>query len=97
MDFLKKTFTFLKDSSILVDTKTALLPIIQKDLKELKTKILIYINDKTPYAKEKLIDFILLKIKLPWYLKPFKNKVKKTLNKNFDRFLDFVLQAVGLK
>ena len=51
MNFLKKIFTFLKNSSILVDIKTALLPVIQDDLKELKPKILAYINDKTPYAK----------------------------------------------
>ena len=97
MNFLKKIFTFLKNSSILVDIKTALLPVIQDDLKELKPKILAYINDKTPYAKERLIDFILLKIKLPWYLKPFKGKVKNILNKNFDKVLDFILQATGLK
>ena len=97
MNFLKKMFVFLKDSSILVDIKTALLPIIQDDLKELKPKVLIYINDKTPYAKEKLIDFILSKVKLPWYLKPFKSKVKNILNKNFDKVLDFILQATGLK
>ena len=97
MNFLKKIFTFLKNSSILVDIKTALLPVIQDDLKELKPKILAYINDRTPYAKEKLIDFILLKIELPWYLKPFKGKVKNILNKNFDRVLDFILQATGLK
>ena len=97
MNFLKKMFVFLKDSSILVDIKTALLPIIQDDLKELKPKILIYINDKTPCAKEKLIDFILSKVELPWYLKPFKSKVKNILNKNFDKVLDFILQATGLK
>ena len=97
MNFLKKIFTFLKDSNILVDIKTALLPIIQDDLKELKPKILVYINDRTPCAKEKLIDFILSNVKLPWYLKPFKNKVKNTLNKKFDKVLDFILQATGLK
>lgn len=97
MNFPKKMFVFLKDSSILVDIKTALLPIIQDDLKELKPKVLIYINDKTPYAKEKLIDFILLKVELPWYLKPFKSKVKSILNKNFDKVLDFILQVIGLK
>lgn len=97
MNFLKKMFVFLKDSSILVDIKTALLPIIQDDLKELKPKILAYINDRTPCAKEKLIDFILSKVELPWYLKPFKSKVKNILNKNFDKVLDFILQATGLK
>lgn len=97
MNFLKKMFTFLKDSNILVDIKTALLPIIQDDLKELKPKVLVYINDRTAYTKEKLIDFILLKIRLPWYLKPFKGKIKNVLNKNFDKVLDFVLQAIGLK
>lgn len=97
MNFLKKIFTFLKSSSVLVDIKTALLPVIQDDLKELKPKILAYINDKTPYTKEKLIDFILSNIELPWYLKPFKNKVKNILNKNFDKVLDFILQATGLK
>lgn len=97
MGFLKKAFTFLKGSNILIKIKTALLPVIQENINELKPKILLYINDKTPYAKEKLIDFILLKITLPWYLKPFKGKVKDVLNKNFDRVVDFVLQVIGLK
>lgn len=97
MNFLKKMFTFLKSSNILVKIKTALLPVIQEDINELKPKILSYINDKTPYAKEKLIDFILTKITLPWYLKLFKGQVKNTLNKNFDKVLDFILQAIGLK
>lgn len=97
MGFLKKAFTFLKSSNILVKIKTALLPVIQENINELKPKILLYINDKTPYAKEKLIDFILTKITLPWYLKLFKSQVKNTLNKNFDKVLDFILQAIGLK
>lgn len=97
MGFLKKAFTFLKSSNILVKIKTALLPVIQENIKELKPKILLYINDKTPCAKEKLIDFILTKITLPWYLKLFKGQVKNTLNKNFDKVLDFILQVIGLK
>lgn len=94
---LKKMFTFLKDSSILIEIKTALLPVVQENVNELRPKVLLYINDKTAYAKEKLIDFILTKIKLPWYLKLFKGRVKNALNKKFDKTLDFILQAIGLK
>lgn len=87
---LNKIFTFLKENSILIDIKTALLPVIEKERKELKPKLEVFIKDKTPIIKTVFIDYLLTKVSLPIYLRPFKPIVRKVLDKNIDKLADFL-------
>lgn len=84
-------FTFLRENKILVVIKTKMLKVKEK----LQNKANIYIQEKSPEAKTKLVDFIVANIDLPIYLKPFKGLVKKTINKNFDKLVDFILIQIN--
>jgi len=83
-------FTFLKENKILVVIKTKMLKVKEK----LQDKANVYIQEKSPEAKTKLVNFIMTNIDLPIYLKPFKGIVKKTINKNFDKLVDFILAKI---
>lgn len=92
---LGNLFTFLKDNKILVTVKTKLLHKLE-DLKEpLKEKVQKYIDTKAPEIKEELIEIIVNKIDLPFYLKPFKGKIKKVVSKNFDKLIQFINDQIN--
>lgn len=91
---LNKIFTFLKETNIFVDVKTALLKVVEKEYKELKPKLESYLNDKKPIIKEVIIDYFLSKIVLPIYLRPFKGIVRKVIDKNFDKLVDFLISKL---
>ena len=61
----------------------------------MQDKASLYIQEKSPEAKTKLVDFIINNIELPFYLKPFKGIVKKTINKNFDKLINFILAQIN--
>jgi hypothetical protein len=88
-------FTFLKENKILVVVKTKLLNLFDKHKNTIKDKVNVYITEKSPTAKDKLVNFIVNNIELPFYLKPFKGLVKKTINKNFDKLVDFILTQIN--
>lgn len=87
---LSNIFTFLKENRILVEVKTALLQVIEKEHEDLKPKLEVFIKDKTPIIKKVFIDYLLTKVSLPFYLKPFKPIVHKVLDKNIDKLADFL-------
>lgn len=87
---LDKIFTFLKDNRILVAVKTKLLTKVEEYKEPFKEKVQKYIETKAPEVKEELVEFILAKVELPFYLKPFKGKVKKVVNKNLDKLVEFI-------
>lgn len=88
-------FTFLKENKIFLTVKTKMLKIFDKHKFELQDKTNTYIQEKSPAVKEKLINFIVKNIDLPIYIKPFKGLVKKTLDKNFDKLINFILEQVN--
>lgn len=88
-------FTFLKENKILVVVKTRLLKLFNKYKDDLQEKANAYIQDKSPDVKDKLVNIIINNIELPFYLKPFKGLVKKTINKNFDKLVDFILAQIN--
>ena len=51
-------FTFLKENKILVVVKTKMLKVKEK----LQDKASLYIQEKSPEAKDKLVNFILAQI-----------------------------------
>lgn len=87
---LDKIFTFLKDNRVLVAVKTKLLTKVEEYKEPFKEKVQKYIETKAPEFKEELVEFILAKVELPFYLKPFKGKVKKVVNKNLDKLVEFI-------
>ena len=87
---LDKIFTFLKDNRVLVAVKTKLLTKVEEYKEPFKEKVQKYIETKAPEVKEELVEFILAKVELPFYLKPFKGKVKKVVNKNLDKLVEFI-------
>ena len=87
---LSNIFTFLKENRILVEVKTSLLQVIEKEHEDLKPKLEVFIKDKTPIIKKVFIDYLLTKVSLPFYLKPFKPIVRKVLDKNIDKLADFL-------
>lgn len=91
---LNKIFTFLKETNVFVDVKTALLKVVEKEYKELKPKLESYLNDKKSIIKEVIIDYFLSKIVLPIYLRPFKGIVRKVIDKNFDKLVDFLMSKL---
>lgn len=89
---LSNIFTFLKENRILVEIKTALLQVIEKEREDLRPKLEVFIKDKTPVIKKVFIDYLLTKVSLPFYLKPFKTIVRKVLDKNIDKLADFLIK-----
>lgn len=94
MKALTKVFTFLKETSILVDIKTKLLAQLEIYKEEFKSKALVYLQEHTVEAQEKLVEFIMSKIELPVYLKPFKGIVKKNIAKNITKLADFIIEQI---
>lgn len=92
---LTKAFLFLKESEIVQEVLEVLNPVIKDNYKHLKNLVAEYIKYKSTKVKETIITFIMDKVSLPWYLKPFKNKVKKALDKNFDKIVEFLLKKLG--
>lgn len=89
---LSNIFTFLKENRILVEIKTALLQVTEKEREDLRPKLEVFIKDKTPVIKKVFIDYLLTKVSLPFYLKPFKTIVRKVLDKNIDKLADFLIK-----
>ena len=92
---LGKLFTFLKDNKILVTVKTKLLGKIEEHKEPFKEKIQKYIDTKAPEVKEELITLLMDKVELPWYLKLFKKQVKKVVDKNFDKLVEFINEQIN--
>lgn len=91
---LTKIFTFLKDNNILVEIKSALIKLANKNVSELKHNIAVYLTDNSSKAKESLINYILKEIELPFYLKLFKPVVKKVISKNIDKLTKFIIDIL---
>lgn len=87
-------FSFLKENKLLVIIKTKLIDLLKDNKDDIKQKVNIFVNDKSPAIQEKLVNFIADNISLPFYLKPFKFIIKKTLNKNIDKIADFILDTI---
>lgn len=87
---------FLAENKILLNVKTRLLPIIEQHRKVLHENIEGYLVEKAPEYKAIVVSFIMSKVKLPWYLKPFKGKVQKAIEKNFDKLVIFIQSKISL-
>jgi hypothetical protein len=91
---LSKIFTFLKENEILVDVKTKLLTQLKEHKEEYKEKALLYLQERSVDTQSKLVDFIVDKVELPVYLKPFKGIVKKNIAKNVAKIASFIITTI---
>ena len=84
-------FTFLRENKIYIRLREKAMVLLNKKKKETADKIEEYLRDKSPIAKEKLINWIMNNVELGFPFKLFKGKIKKTLEKNFDKLVQFIL------
>jgi len=91
---LSKFLTILKENNTLVYVKEKLIEVLDKYKDELKPKILEYIQEKSPKVKDLLLNDLFNKIKFGFPICLFKGIIKKTVKKNFDKIIDFILNQI---
>lgn len=74
--------------------KKQLEKLINKHKDVVVPKVEEYVTEKTPECKDKLIAFILNNVDLPFPANLFKKTIKKTLSKNIDKFVEFILTKI---
>ena len=84
-------FTFLREHKICIRLREKAMIILNKKKEETADKVEEYLRDKSPIAKAKLVNWIMANIELGFPFNLFKGKIKKTLEKNFDKFVQFLL------
>ena len=84
-------FTFLREHKIYARIRERAMVLLNKKKEEIADKVEEYLKDKSPVAKEKLVNWILANIELGFPFNLFKGKIKKTLEKNFDKLVQFLL------
>ena len=84
-------FTFLRENKIYARLRERAMVLLNKKKEETADKVEEYIRDKSPVAKEKLVNWILANVELGFPFNLFKGKIKKTLEKNFDKLVQFLL------
>lgn len=94
MKLITKVFTFLKTSNILLDIKTKLLYLVKDKKEDILPKVEQYLKDKSPEVKNIVVTYLINKISLPFYLKPFKSIVKKVIENNLDNLVEFISKQV---
>ena len=84
-------FTFLRENKIYARLRERVMVLLNKKKEEIADKIEEYLRDKSPIAKAKLVNWIMANIELGLPFNLFKGKIKKTLEKNFDKLVQFLL------
>lgn len=87
----KDIFTFLKESKLYAEAKTRVVALLKTKKVEFKGLAETYLKEKSPIIKENTINFIMEHIELKFPYKFFKGKIRKVLNKNFDKLVEFIL------
>ena len=84
-------FTFLRENKIYARLRERAMVLLNKKKEETADKVEEYIRDKSPIAKAKLVNWIMTNIELGFPFNLFKGKIKKNLEKNFDKLVQFLL------
>ena len=87
-------FTFLKENKVYAEARDRVLDLLAVKKEELKAIVEQYLKDKSPIVKAGAISFIMDYIELKFPYKLFKGAIKKALDKNFDKLIDFLLLKV---
>ena len=91
---LANIFTFLKENKVYAETRARVLDLLATKKEELKAIVEQYLKDKSPIVKAGAISFIMDHIELKFPYKLFKGAIKKALDKNFDKLVDFLLVKI---
>ena len=83
--------TFLREHKICIRLREKAMVLLNKKKEETADKVEEYLRDKSPIAKAKLVNWIMANIELGFPFNLFKGKIKKTLEKNFDKLVQFLL------
>jgi hypothetical protein len=84
-------FTFLKENKVFAEAKGRVAELLLTKKEELKAMVEEYLKEKSPILKAGAISFIMDHIELKFPYKFFKGSIKKALDKNFDKLVDFIL------
>ena len=87
-------FTFLRENKIYARLRERAMVLLNKKKEETADKVEEYIRDKSPIAKAKLVNWIMANIELGFPFNLFKGKIKKILEKNFDKLVQFLLLRI---
>ena len=87
-------FTFLRENKIYARLRERAMVLLNKKKEETVDKVEEYLRDKSPIAKAKLVNWIMANIELGFPFTLFKGKIKKTLEKNFDKLVQFLLLRI---
>lgn len=91
---LVNIFTFLKENKVYAEARARVLDLLATKKEELKAIVEQYLKDKSPIVKAGAISFIMGHIELKFPYKLFKGAIKKALDKNFDKLVDFLLLKI---
>ena len=84
-------FTFLKEGKLFIAAKEGIAKIIASKKDDFKAYAEVYVKEKSPAVKDVVVSFIMDHIELKFPYKFFKGSIKKIINKNFDRIIEFIL------
>lgn len=91
---LVNIFTFLKENKVYAEARARVLDLLATKKEELKAIVEQYLKDKSPVVKAGAISFIMGHIELKFPYKLFKGAIKKAIDKNFDKLVDFLLLKI---
>ena len=84
-------FTFLKETKVFAEAKAKVVDLLLAKKEELKALVEGYVKEKSPELKTNVLSFIMTHIELKFPYNLFKGTIQKTIEKNFDKLVDFIL------
>lgn len=84
-------FTFLRENKVYLEVRARVYDLLVEKKREAQALLTEYVKEKQPAAKTIIIGWIMDHIKLKFPYSLFKGKVKKSLEKNFDKVVEFAL------
>lgn len=91
---INNIFTFLKENQIILNVKTDLLKVLDREKEELRKNFKSYLSNKSETMNKVFADYLLSKISLPLLAKPFKPLIRNVIIKNLDKFESFIQEKI---
>lgn len=87
-------FTFLRENKVYAEIRAGVHELLVKKGRELQAFVEQYVKEKSPTAKEIIISWIMDHMELKFPYKLFKGRIRKVLNKNFDKVIEFIIVKI---